>query len=158
MIAFAVAHGSRAASGALLALWALGSGLGGVAYGARAHDGAPAALWVRLAVVFPLLSLPLALAPSIAVIAPLCVVAGAGLAPLLAAGNQVIGDVAPPGAVTEAFTWPVTALGIGVAPAAAPRPARSCRRRVARGLRRRRRRRVAAGAAVAVARRGTLPS
>jgi MFS family permease len=157
MIAFAVAHGSRAAAGALLALWAAGSGLGGLVYGARAHERSPSAVWVRLAVLFPLLSLPLVLGPSIPAMAPLCVIAGAGLAPLLAAANQVIGDVAPAGAVTEAFTWPVTALGIGVA----------CGSAVAGALVQADGWRSgfvavvtvgAAGAAVAVARRRTLPS
>jgi MFS family permease len=59
------------------------------------------------------LSAPLALAPSIAVMAFLALIAGLGLAPLLAAVNQVIGDVAPPGAVTEAFAWPITAIALG---------------------------------------------
>jgi MFS family permease len=113
MTAFAADHNSRAAAGALLALWALGSGLGGLAYGGREHRLRPAARWVRLAVAFPLLSAPLALAPSIAVMAFLALIAGLGLAPLLAAVNQVIGDVAPPGAVTEAFAWPITAIALG---------------------------------------------
>jgi MFS family permease len=33
----------------------------------------------------------------------------------MAAANQLIGDVAPPGAVTEAFAWPITAIGLGAA-------------------------------------------
>jgi MFS family permease len=113
MTAFASDHGSRAAAGALLALWALGSGVGGLAYGGRDHRLPPAARWVRLAVAFPLCSIPLALAPSIPVMALLAPIAGLGLAPLLAAVNQVIGDVAPPGAVTEAFAWPITAIALG---------------------------------------------
>ena len=36
--------------------------------------------------------------------------AGLLIAPLGAAGNQLIGQVAPAGAVTEAYTWPVTAM------------------------------------------------
>jgi MFS family permease len=113
--AFAADHGSRAAAGALLALWAAGSGVGGLAYGAREHRLTPAARWLRLAVAFPLCSLPLIAAPSIPVMAVLAFVAGLCLAPLLAAANQLIGDVAPPGAVTEAFAWPITAIAIGAA-------------------------------------------
>jgi MFS family permease len=33
----------------------------------------------------------------------------------MAAVNQLVGDVAPPGAVTEAFAWPITAIGLGAA-------------------------------------------
>jgi MFS family permease len=113
MTAFASDHGARAAAGVLLALWAAGSGLGGVAYGAREHGLAPAARWLRLAVAFPVCSVPLALATSIPVMAPMAVFAGLCLAPLLAASNQLIGDVAPPGAITEAFAWPITAIALG---------------------------------------------
>jgi MFS family permease len=113
MTAFASDHGSRPAAGLLLALWAVGSGLGGVAYGAREHGLAPATRWLRLAVAFPLCSVPLALAPSIPVMTVLALIAGLCLAPLLAAANQLIGDVAPPGAVTEAFAWPITAIALG---------------------------------------------
>lgn len=115
MTAFASHHGSRAAAGALLALWAMGSATGGLAYGSRDHALAPGARWVRLAAVFPLCSAPLLVAPSIAAMAPLAFIAGLCLAPLLAAVNQLIGDVAPPGAVTEAFAWPITAVALGAA-------------------------------------------
>jgi MFS family permease len=113
MTAFATHHGQRAAAGALLALWAIGSAAGGLAYGARDHALSPGPRWVRLAAVFPLCSAPLLVAPSIAVMAPLAVIAGLCLAPLLAAVNQLVGDVAPPGAVTEAFAWPITAIALG---------------------------------------------
>ncbi len=115
MTAFATDHGSRAAAGALLALWAVGSGVGGLAYGAREHGSAPGARWVRIAVAFPLCSLPLIAAPSIAVMTALALIAGLCLAPYMAAANQLVGDVAPAGAVTEAFAWPITAIAIGAA-------------------------------------------
>ena len=40
--------------------------------------------------------------------------AGAFIAPLLATRNELIGRVAPPGARTEAYTWPVTAFVGGI--------------------------------------------
>jgi MFS family permease len=113
MTAFATDHGSRAAAGVLLALWAVGSAAGGLAYGAREHGLQPGARWVRIAVLFPLLSVPLLVPTSIAIMAPLAFVSGLGLSPLMAAANQLVGDVAPPGAVTEAFAWPITAIGLG---------------------------------------------
>ena len=115
MTAFAADHGSRAAAGALMAAWAAGSGVGGLAYGGREHASAPGPRWVRLAALFPLCSLPLLLAPSILAMAPLALIAGLCLAPYMAAANQLVGDVAPPGAVTEAFAWPITAIGLGAA-------------------------------------------
>jgi MFS family permease len=115
MTAFATDHGSRAAAGLLLALWAVGSGLGGLTYGAREHGSPPGPRWVRIAAVFPLCSVPLLGAPSIAVMTVLAVIAGLCLAPYMAAANQLVGDVAPPGAVTEAFAWPITAIAIGAA-------------------------------------------
>jgi MFS family permease len=115
MTAFATDHGSRAAAGALLALWAAGSGVGGLTYGAREHGSAPGARWVRLAVAFPLCSVPLLVAPSIAVMTVLALIAGLCLAPYMAAANQLVGDVAPAGSVTEAFAWPITAIALGAA-------------------------------------------
>ena len=115
MTAFATDHGSRAAAGALMAAWAAGSGVGGLTYGGREHTSSPGARWVRLAAVFPLCSLPLLLAPSLLAMAPLALVAGLCLAPYMAAANELVGDVAPPGAVTEAFAWPITSIGLGAA-------------------------------------------
>jgi predicted MFS family arabinose efflux permease len=37
------------------------------------------------------------------------------IAPLLATRNELVGWVAPPGARTEAYTWPVTAFVGGIA-------------------------------------------
>ena len=72
---------------------------------------------VHLAVsaLLPLGLLPLAAAPSVAVMGLLVIPAGAFIAPLLATRNELIGWVAPPGARTEAYTWPVTAFVGGIA-------------------------------------------
>jgi predicted MFS family arabinose efflux permease len=70
---------------------------------------------VRLAVAFPLCSVPLIVAPSIPVMPVLALIAGLCLAPYMAAANQLVGDVAPRGAVTEAFAWPITAIALGAA-------------------------------------------
>ncbi|MET0603319.1 MAG: MFS transporter, partial [Baekduia sp.] len=45
----------------------------------------------------------------------LALLAGLCIAPTLTAGNQIAGDVAPSGAETEAYTWPITALVVGLA-------------------------------------------
>jgi MFS family permease len=113
--AFSEAEASRTWAGVLLAVWSLGSAAGGLIYGARAGALPLAPTYVRLVAVLPLTFLPLAASPSIAVMPLLCLVAGVAIAPVLAAANQLVGDVAPTGALTEAYTWPITALVVGVA-------------------------------------------
>jgi predicted MFS family arabinose efflux permease len=56
----------------------------------------------------------MAAASSFAVMLLLVIPAGAFIAPLLATRNELIGRVAPPGARTEAYTWPVTAFVGGI--------------------------------------------
>jgi MFS family permease len=113
--AFSEAEATRTWSGVLLSVWALGSAIGGLVYGARVGGQPLARTYVRLSALLPLTFLPLAAAPSIAVMPALCFVAGLVIAPVLASGNQLVGDVAPTGALTEAYTWPITALVVGIA-------------------------------------------
>jgi MFS family permease len=113
--AFSEDVASRAYAGVLIAVWSVGSALGGVIYGAIEHTGPPGRRYARLALLLPLGYLPLAAASSLAVMLPLAFLAGLCIAPTLTAGNQLAGDVAPAGAETEAFTWPVTALVCGLA-------------------------------------------
>ncbi len=83
----------------------------------RAHldRGRSATIYLWLSLLLPLGYLPALLAPSIAAMALLILPAGLLIAPLGAAGNQLIERVAPAGAVTEAYAWPVTAILIGFA-------------------------------------------
>jgi MFS family permease len=113
--AFSEAEASRAWAGVLLAVWSLGSAAGGLWYGARAEGLRLGPTYVRLVAFVPLTFLPLAATPSIVAMPVLCLIAGVAIAPVLAAGNQLAGDVAPPGAVTEAYAWPITALVAGIA-------------------------------------------
>jgi MFS family permease len=113
--AFSDAMATRAWAGVLIAVWSLGSAAGGLYYGARVGSLPLGRTYVGLAFLLPLTYLPLAAAPSVWAMLPLCVLAGVAIAPLLASSNQLVGVVAPAGALTEAFTWPITALVIGVA-------------------------------------------
>ena len=113
--AFSEDMASRAWAGVLLAVWSLGSAVGGIVYGARVGNTPLARTYIRLAAVLPLTFLPLAANPTVWVMPALCLVAGCVISPVLASGNQLAGDVAPAGALTEAFTWPVTALIVGIA-------------------------------------------
>jgi MFS family permease len=105
---------TRSAAGLLLAIWSFGSGVGGIAYGAR-HWTLPAfRRYPRCAAALPFGFLPLAFPGSVAAMAPFAFVSGLSIAPLISTGSHVVGDIAPEGAVTEAFTWPITALVIGI--------------------------------------------
>ena len=109
--AFADHEGRPELAGVLVALWALGSVAGGLAYGARPRRGSLSGSHLRIALLLPLSFLPLALATSPAMMALLVIPAGVLIAPLIATRNEMAGLVAPEGARTEAYTWPLTAHG-----------------------------------------------
>ncbi len=114
-VAYADADGRSGLAGVLIGANAFGALIGGLTYGARGRPGSPSS---RLPLLFGLLSLgywPLILAPAPAPMAALAVVSGLFLAPTLACGFVVIGDVAPTGTVTEAFAWVVTTFIVGSA-------------------------------------------
>jgi MFS family permease len=113
--AFSAEHGAPEWAGALLSVWAAASAIGGLAYGARTFRAPLPSVYLRLAALLPLGFLPALAAPSIAVMALLILPAGFLIAPLGAAGNQLVGEVAPRGAATEAYAWPVTAMLAGFA-------------------------------------------
>ena len=113
--AFAQELGAPEWAGVLLSVWALASAIGGLAYGARNWRLPLDSVYLRLAALLPLGFLPALAAPSVAAMALLIVPAGLLIAPLGAAGNQLIGQLAPAGAITEAYTWPVTAMIAGFA-------------------------------------------
>jgi MFS family permease len=116
---FADSHGHRELAGILLATWSAGSVFGGLLYGAVSWRRPPDSVYVGLSALLPLGFLPALLAPSIAAMTLLILSAGVLIAPQTAACNQLIGDVAPAGAVTEAYAWPVTATLVGFAPGTA---------------------------------------
>jgi MFS family permease len=121
LVAFSDDAGERATAGVLLAIWAIGSAAGGLAYGALPNRPPLDRVHLVVTALLPLSLLPLAAAPSVPVMALLVIPAGLFVAPLLATRNELIGWVAPEGARTEAYTWPVTAFvgGIAIGSAAA---------------------------------------
>jgi MFS family permease len=117
--AFSDAHGSDELAGLLLAVWSAGSAAGGFLYGARPPRSSLIDVHTRLAVILPLACLPLLAAGAPITMAILVAFAGAPVAPLIASRNELVSTIAPSGAQTEAFTWPLTALvgglSVGVA-------------------------------------------
>ena len=112
--AFAAEEGRAELAGVLLALWSLGSGVGGLVFGARTGDRSLIGAYLWLALLFPLASLPMVLASAPEAMFVLVLVAGAPLAPMIASRNELVGLVAPGGSGTEGFTWLMTALIVGV--------------------------------------------
>jgi MFS family permease len=117
--AFADAQGNRQFAGVLIAIWSLGSALGGVLYGARPRILPLRTMHLLTAAFVPVGMAALALAGSPFQMALLVVLAGLPIAPLIATRNELAGVVAVPGSETEAYTWPLTALVSGVALGAA---------------------------------------
>jgi MFS family permease len=107
--AFAEREGSRSDTGWLFAVWGLGSLVGGLWYGARRWRATADVrfLWVSGALAVGLAPLPLA--GSLPVFAVLVAVAGLGLAPSTAAAYSLVGELAPPEAMTEAYAWQIVA-------------------------------------------------
>jgi predicted MFS family arabinose efflux permease len=113
--AFGVEHGHPSLAGVLLALQGVGSAAGGLWYGAAAQrlGGLGRAYIVLLALVpacFALVALP----RSVLLMAIAVLVTGTVIAPLTIAGSQLAAHLAPAAAGTEAFTWIITALGVGI--------------------------------------------
>ena len=113
--AFSDASGAAATAGLLLAVWSIGSAVGGLFYGAWPNRPPLERVHLAVTALLPLSLLPLAAAPSVPVMALLVIPAGMFIAPLLATRNEMVGWVAPEGARTEAYTWPVTAFVGGIA-------------------------------------------
>jgi MFS family permease len=106
---------ANGATGALLAVWGLGSMLGGLA-AARLAAPADAARWLALLLAgLGIGDLALVPVSSPVGLAPLLLAAGAAIAPLMATASSLIGRVAPDGRQTEAFAWLSTSIGIGLA-------------------------------------------
>jgi MFS family permease len=115
LVAFADHVGHKALSGVLIAGLALGSMASGIGWGVM-HWRLP--LRHRLAGVLALLTVltvPLALIGNIWLMIPFVVLAGIAVSPSLISSFTLAELLVPRAAVTEAFTWIGTALGLGVA-------------------------------------------
>jgi len=115
LVAFADEVGAMALSGVLIAGLAGGSMAAGIGWGV-VHWRHP--LRSRLLVVLTLLtvlSIPLLLIGDIWVMIPFVVLAGVAVSPSLISSFTLAELLVPRAAVTEAFTWIGTALGLGVA-------------------------------------------
>jgi predicted MFS family arabinose efflux permease len=114
-VAYADGHGGGMVSSYLLSAFAVGALIGGLVYGARQWPGAPESRLRLLMALLALGYLPLWLVPDTIAMTLLTGLAGISLAPALACAFVVVDRHAPKGTVTEAFSWLVTAFGVGSA-------------------------------------------
>jgi MFS family permease len=115
LVAFADEVGAKSLSGVLIAGLALGSMASGIGWGSM-HWRTP--LRHRLTGVLALLTvltLPLLMVHDVWVMLPFVIVAGVAVSPSLISAFTLAELLVPRAAVTEAFTWIGTALGLGVA-------------------------------------------
>jgi MFS family permease len=113
--ALAIRDGHRTAAGLLLAVWSLGSMIGGLCYGARSW---PMPLGRRFGVLLLLTAAvtgPLVFASGLAMSFALAALAGVTGAPVFSCLYSLVGDHAPVGAAGAAFTWNTAALVSGIA-------------------------------------------
>jgi hypothetical protein len=115
MVAFARQVDSPGAAGPLLALVAAGSLLAGLAYGTRSWRWSLDKRFVASVVVLWGGTVPLTLAPSVALMAPAAALAGVAIAPTLIAGFTPVQRLVASGELTEGLNWTITALGTGAA-------------------------------------------
>jgi len=115
LVAFADEMGAKSMSGVLIAGLAVGSMASGIGWG-TVHWRLP--LRQRLTAVLVLLtvlSIPLLLVHNVWLMVPFVVLAGIAVSPSLISSFTLAELLVPRAAVTEAFTWIGTALGLGVA-------------------------------------------
>ena len=115
-VAFTAAEGQPGMSGVVLAVWAFGSLLAGLWYGSI-HWRAP----VERRLLIGTIALAVALAPlpwvgTVFLVGVVLFFAGLTIAPTMVAVTACVEEWVPPQRLTEAITWTVTGILLGVAP------------------------------------------
>ena len=115
-VAFTAEEGQPGMSGVVLAVWALGSLLAGLWYGS-VHWRAPVERRLLLGTIALAITLaPLPWVGNILVLGAVLFGAGLTIAPTMVAVTACVEEWVPPQRLTEAITWTVTGLLLGVAP------------------------------------------
>jgi MFS family permease len=113
--ALAVHLGSRGSAGLFLALFSLGSMAGGLLYSARNWRRSIGERYMTILLAVEISVIPLLAVHSLASGIFFSVIAGLGVAPMLACQFSLVGALAPTGTTTEAFTWHRAATVGGIA-------------------------------------------
>jgi MFS family permease len=114
VVAFAEAEGAPALAGVALAFYAAGSLVAGLVYGVVRLPGTLAARYVGCVVFFGIAAQVLLAVGSLPVLIGALFAAGLAIAPVLVSGMSLVESRVSRAALTEALTWVVTGLTLGV--------------------------------------------
>lgn len=117
--AFTEEQGNRGAAGLVLAVWAAGSLVAGIAVGALPRAANPLRRLRTSILVLGLLFAPFMLLSSIPLLAVGMFFGGFMISPSLISMVNLIERQVPPSRLTEALTWSMTGMSVGIAPGAA---------------------------------------
>jgi len=113
VVAAATGWNMRSASGAVLAVFSLASGIAGFYYGSRGWSSPlPKRFLIGVALLFVFAAL-LPFVSSIVALGLIGLLVGATVAPTLINGNSLVGRLVPNGRLTEGLSWMGTGIGIG---------------------------------------------
>jgi MFS family permease len=115
LTAFCASHGHSAAVGVLIAIWGIGSIVGGIAYSTRRWSTPPQQ---RAVILLTTLGAGLALtaaAPNLASLAVVTLLLGVPLSPFLGTLSTAVQQVIPTDRTTEAFTYTFAVITTGIA-------------------------------------------
>jgi MFS family permease len=114
VVAFAEHEGAPPFAGLALAVYAFGSLVAGLVYGVLRFRASLAVRYLGCAVFFGIAAQLLLVVGSLPVLVPVAFIAGLAIAPVLVSGMTLVESRVPRRALTEALTWVVTALTLGV--------------------------------------------
>jgi MFS family permease len=113
VVAAATGWNMRGASGAVLAVFSLASGVAGFVYGSRGWSSPLSRRFLVGVVLLFVFAFPLPFISSIVALGLVGVLVGATVAPTLINGNSLVGRLVPHGRLTEGLSWMGTGIGIG---------------------------------------------
>jgi MFS family permease len=114
VVAYAEAEGAPVMAGVALAVYAGGSLVAGLIYGVARLPGSLAARYVGCAVFFAVAAQLLVAVDSLVGLVAIGFLAGLAIAPVLVSGMSLVESRVPRSTLTEALTWVVTGLTLGV--------------------------------------------
>jgi predicted MFS family arabinose efflux permease len=121
-VALADDAGQRLAAGIILAAYAAGSMASALVLGTRSSGASDERLPRRLllaSLALLVVTLPLLLRPSLVALGFLVLLAGLAVSPVLITGFSLVETLVLPAQITEGLSWAISAIGLGVAAAAA---------------------------------------
>ncbi|MFB7619416.1 MFS transporter [Kitasatospora sp. NPDC056181] len=121
-VAFAKAQNHEGLAGAVLAVWALGSGLAGMVYGALKPKGSLADRFFAGVLLMALSMIPVLLVASTVTgvggllgVGAALLIAGLAISPTLISAMALVERLVPAAQLTEGMAWTTTGLALGVA-------------------------------------------